>query len=181
MNRVRDSELSDTRCHFTKVIRWLWDVPFYGGRTMPEFTTVSVQEAQMRTIPGRQGTFINEYADYIQQVPQGQAGKLTIGEEEKHTTVRRRLVTAAKAMSTPLIIKRSGNDIYFWREEGGNEQPRRKRRYTRRAMGREETTAPDQPFSASEEVNHEAALEESPELGQTDQAVEDAMRRVNPE
>ncbi len=32
----------------------------------------------------------------------------------------------------------------------------------------EETTAPEQPFSASEEVNHEAALvEESPELGQT--------------
>jgi hypothetical protein len=25
---------------------------------MPEFTTVSVQEAQIRTIPGRQGTFI---------------------------------------------------------------------------------------------------------------------------
>jgi hypothetical protein len=32
----------------------------------------------------------------------------------------------------------------------------------------EETTAPDQQFSASEEVNHEAVLvEESPELGQT--------------
>jgi hypothetical protein len=36
---------------------------------MPEFTTVSVAEAQMRTIPGRQGAFINEYADYIQQLP----------------------------------------------------------------------------------------------------------------
>ena len=46
---------------------------------MPEFTTVSVTEAQLRTTPGRQGQFINEYADYIQQVPQGQAGKLRIG------------------------------------------------------------------------------------------------------
>jgi hypothetical protein len=117
---------------------------------MPEFTTISVQEAQMRTVPGRQGTFINEYADYIQHVPQGQAGKLTIGEEEKHTTVRRRLVTAAKAMSTPLIIKRSGNDLYFWRQDGGDEQPRSKRRYTRRVMADEETTPLDQSFTEVE-------------------------------
>src|SRR5918992_3035201 len=101
-----------------------------GGGTMPEFTTISVQEAQIRTIPGRQGTFINEYADYIQQVPQGQAGKLRIREDEKHTTVRRHLVKAAQAMNSTLIIKRSGNDIYFWRGEGGEEQPRSKRRYT---------------------------------------------------
>jgi hypothetical protein len=51
---------------------------------MPEFTTVSMNEAQLRTIPGRQGKFINEYADYIQQLPTGQAGKLTIGEGEAH-------------------------------------------------------------------------------------------------
>jgi hypothetical protein len=134
---------------------------------MPEFTTVSVQEAQIRTIPGRQGTFMNEYVDYIQKLPTGQAGKLRIGESEKQTTVRRRLATTAKALHIPLIIKRSGNDLYFWREDKGEEQLRTKRRYTRRAMGREKTTAPDQPFSASEEVDHEALVEESPELGQT--------------
>jgi hypothetical protein len=133
---------------------------------MPEFTTLSVQEAQLRTIPGRQGTFINEYADYIQQVPSGQAGRLRIGEGEKHPTVRRCLVSAAKAMHIPLIIKRSGTDLYFWREDGGAVQTRGKRRYNRRA--REETTEMDQSFSTSEEVNYEAPLvEESPELGQT--------------
>ena len=113
---------------------------------MPEFTTVSVQEAQVRTIPGRQGTFINEYADYIQQVPKGQAGKLRIREDEKHTTVRRQLSTTAKAMNITLIIKRSGNDLYFWRQDGGAEQPRSKRRYTRRARSDEETTPLDQAF-----------------------------------
>jgi hypothetical protein len=41
---------------------------------MPEFTTVLVQEAKVWTIPGRQGRFINEYADYIQQLSKGQAG-----------------------------------------------------------------------------------------------------------
>ena len=149
---------------------------------MPEFTTVSVKEAQMRTIPGRQGSYMNEYIDYITELPKGQAGKLRVGEEEKHTTVRRRLVTAAKALDIPLTIKRSGNDVYFWREGTGEGQPRRKRSYTRRRRTDEETTVPDQPFSASEEVNHEAALvEESPEVGQTEQVVEDAMRRVDPE
>ena len=113
---------------------------------MPEFTTVSVQEAQIRTIPGRQGKFINEYADYIQQIPQGQAGKLRIGEDEKQTTVRRRLVSAAKAMNIPLIIKRSGNDLYFWREDGGDQQLRTKRRYTRRETQEEESTPMDQAF-----------------------------------
>jgi hypothetical protein len=118
----------------------------YGGATMPEFTTVSVQEAQLRTIPGRRGTFINEYADYIQQLPQRQAGKLSIGEGEKHTAIRRRLVITAKTMNIPLIIKRSGNELYFWREDGGEEQVRTKRRYTRRTTPEEETTELDQSF-----------------------------------
>jgi hypothetical protein len=128
------------------MIRWYCMYLSYGGGTMPEFTTVSVTEAQLRTIPGRQGKFINEYADYIQQVPQGQAGKLRIGELEKHTTVRRRLLVTAKALGIPFIIKRSGNDLYFWRQDGGEEQPRAKRRYTRRARIAEETTPMDQSF-----------------------------------
>jgi hypothetical protein len=149
------------------MIRWHWYIPFSGGGTMPEFTTVSVQEAQMRTVPGRQGTFMNEYADYIQQLPRGQAGKLTIGEDEKHTTVRRRLATAAKAMNTHLIIKRSGNDLYFWREDGGAEQPRSKRSYTRRMRSQDEITAPDQPVDELGMVEQGIPEEESPELGQT--------------
>jgi hypothetical protein len=150
---------------------------------MPEFTTVSVQEAQIRTIPGRQGKFINEYADYIQQVPQGQAGKLRIREDEKHTTVRRRLVLAAQALGRNLIIKRSGSDIYFWSEERGAEQPRR----GRPRRGRAGDNFPPQPFAAAEEVRHPAENghgvpeEDSPELGQTEPVVSDAMRRVDPE
>jgi hypothetical protein len=136
---------------------------------MPEFTTVSVQEAQLRTIPGRQRTFINEYADYIQSLPQGQAGRLRIGEQEKHATIRRRLVTAAKALNIPLIIKRSGSDIYFWREERGDEQPRR----GRPRRGRAGNHLPPQSFGAPaegrlpEENGHGMSEEESPELGQT--------------
>jgi hypothetical protein len=99
---------------------------------MPEFTTVSVTEAKLQTLSGRQKTFMHEYANYIQQLPNGQAGRLRIGESEKHATVRRRLVVAANALNIPVIIKRSGNELYFWRENGGEEQAKSKRRYTRR-------------------------------------------------
>jgi hypothetical protein len=140
---------------------------------MPEFILMSIQEAQLRTIPGRQGTFMSEYADYIQQLPTGQAGRLRLGESEKHLTVRRRLISAAQAMNIPLIIKRSGNDLYFWRENGGEEQPRRKRSYTRgsqtsrRMRSHDEITAPDQPVDELGMVEQGISEEESPELGQT--------------
>jgi hypothetical protein len=118
---------------------------------MPEFTKVSVQEAMIRTIPGRQGKFINEYADYIQEVVSGEAGKLHAAENENSLTIRRRLISAAKALGINIIIKRSGNELYFWRENGGEEQARSKRRYTRRTRPEEETTAPDQPITEPEE------------------------------
>jgi hypothetical protein len=147
---------------------------------MPEFTTISVKEAQLRTIPGRQGKFINEYAEYIQQLPAGQAGKLRIGDAEKYPTIRRRLVSAAKALRINLIIKRSGNDLYFWRENG-EEEPRTTRRYTRRRREEAELPPPDQPVDELGMTEQGIPVEASPELGQTDQVVEDAMRRVDPE
>jgi hypothetical protein len=129
---------------------------------MPEFTTPSMKEAQLRTITGRQGRYMREYAEYIQQLPHGQAGRLRMLETENPLTIRRRLVVAAQTFGINLIIKRSGNDLYFWREDGGEEQPsrRRGRRARRREVSAvEETTASEQPFSASEEVDYEASPE----------------------
>jgi hypothetical protein len=54
---------------------------------------------------------MNEYAEYIQQLPQGQAGKLPSRENENPLTIRRRLVTAAQVLGVPLIIKRSGETM----------------------------------------------------------------------
>ncbi len=118
---------------------------------MPDFEIVSLHEAQFRTIPGRQGKFLNEYADYIHQLSSGQAGKLSPIEKEHPATIRRRLAVAAQALGMPLIIKRSGSYVYFWRDGEEEEQPRSKRRYTRRMRSGEETTAPDQPFKEPEE------------------------------
>jgi hypothetical protein len=118
---------------------------------MPDFEMLSIKEAQFRTIPGRQGKFLNEYADYIQQLPPGQAGKLSPVENEKPLTIRRRLMQAAHALGTNLIIKRSGTNVYFWREGTEEAQSRSKRRYTRRRGTQDEITAPDQPFTEPEE------------------------------
>jgi hypothetical protein len=95
---------------------------------MPEFTAVSVTEAQLQTTSGRQKAYLHEYADYIQQLPKAQAGRLRIGEDENPLTIRRRIAVAAQTLSIPLTIKRSGRDVYFWREDKGDEQPRSKRR-----------------------------------------------------
>lgn len=139
---------------------------------MPEFEIVSLKEAKFRTIPGRQGRFMNEYADYIQQLPKGQAGKLSPVERENPATIRRRLQAAATALGTKLIIKRSGEDVYFWKEER-EEEPRTKRRYTRRNKRQEETA--EQYFSETGELDHGVPAEESPELGQRAQ---EAERRI---
>jgi hypothetical protein len=83
-------------------------------------------------------------------VVSGEAGKLHAAENENPLTIRRRLISAAKALGINIIIKRSGNELYFWREDGEEEQARRKRRYTRRARPAEESTALDQAFTAVE-------------------------------
>jgi hypothetical protein len=137
---------------------------------MPEFAIISLNEAHMRTIAGRQGRYMSEYADYIQQVPQGQAGRLRGGESENPLTIRRRLATAAQRLGIHLTIKRSGQDVYFWQEATEEEQPRRKRRYTRRNKRQEETA--EQYFSETGELEQGVPEEESPELGQRAQEAE---------
>jgi hypothetical protein len=143
---------------------------------MPDLEIVSMQEAQLRTIPERQRSYINEYAGYIQQLPTEQAGKLHVLEQENPLTIRRRLAVAAQALGTPLIIKRSGENIYFWREDRG-EAESRPRRGRRARLGSPGGVLPlsDQPFSVPEAGTHGVPEEESPEL---DQLASEAERHV---
>jgi hypothetical protein len=110
---------------------------------------------------------MNEYVDYVQKLPKGQAGRLKAGESENPLTVRRRLHVAAVMLGIPLTIKRSGSNVYFWREDTEEEQPRAKRRYTRRRRGDVETIPPDQPVDELGMVEQGIPEEDSPELGQT--------------
>jgi hypothetical protein len=131
-------------------------------RTMPEFTTVSLKEAMVQTSSGRQKRYLHEYIDYITTLPKGQAGKLSIGAEEKPATIRRRLGVAAKTLGIPVVIKRSGNAVYFWRDNRGEEQPKAKRSYTRRIRSQDTITTPDQPVDELGMVEQGIPMEESP-------------------
>jgi hypothetical protein len=95
----------------------------HAGGAMPDFEIVSVKEAQLMTIPGRRGRTVQEYAAYIRQLSQGQAGKLHLVENEKPITIRRRLGVAAQALGITLVIRRSGDDLYFWDASSVEEQP----------------------------------------------------------
>jgi hypothetical protein len=118
---------------------------------MPEFEIVSVKEATLRTTTPRQGHYLQEHASYIQQIPQGQAGKLHLVENENPATIRKRLVLAAQALDITLAIKRSGQDIYFWIEPPiAAEKPQSRR--GRRSRTQQESTPPEEPQSIPEEA-----------------------------
>src|SRR5919106_6196506 len=128
---------------------------------MPDFAIVSVQEARLRTLSGRQTQFVKEYASYIQQLAPGQAGKLHISEQERHTTIRRRLTVTAQMLGITLTIKRSGEDLYFWSTKLEEVQPRPRRGGRRRRQA--ETETPEQYFKETGELGQEET-EDSPEL-----------------
>ena len=95
---------------------------------MPEFEVVPLGEARLKTVNGRQGQIVKQYSHYIDQLEDGQAGHLNTGEDEKVTTIRRRLITTARLMGKELVIKRSGGDLYFWVKASEEGKKRRRRR-----------------------------------------------------
>lgn len=90
---------------------------------MPTFDLVSKTEAELKTASGKRAMIINEYVEYLNQLQDGQAGRLQPVEGEGIMTVRRRIGAAAKAVGKNLVIKRSGDAIYFWSADA----PRRRR------------------------------------------------------
>ncbi len=81
---------------------------------MPTFDQVPLQEAILKTATGRTARINQEYLGYIEQLPEGQAGRLQPGEGENVAAVRRRLGVAAKLSGKDITIKRQGNEVYFW-------------------------------------------------------------------
>jgi len=81
---------------------------------MPTFVQVPLQEAMLNTATGKTAQINKEYLGYIEQLTEGQAGRLQPGEGESVATVRRRLGVAAKLSGKDITIKRQGNEVYFW-------------------------------------------------------------------
>ena len=84
---------------------------------MPIFDRVPLGEARMKTASGKRAQIIAEYVRYIEQLGDGEAGKLQAAEGEPITTVRRRLGAAARQLEKSLTIRRTGDQIYFWAAE----------------------------------------------------------------
>ena len=93
---------------------------------MPTFDQVPLQEAMLKTATGKTAQITKEYLGYIEQLTEGQAGKLQPGEDESLATVRRRLGVAAKLSGKDIVIKRQGNEVYFWVQQ--EPRPRRQHR-----------------------------------------------------
>ena len=93
---------------------------------MPTFDQVPLQEAMLKTATGKTAQITQEYLGYIEQLTEGQAGRLQPGEGESVATVRRRLGVAAKLSAKDITIKRQGNEVYFWVQQ--EPRPRRQRR-----------------------------------------------------
>ncbi len=84
---------------------------------MPIFDRVPLGEAKMKTASGKRALIIAEYVHYIEELGDGEAGRLQAAEGEPITTVRRRLGAAARQLERNLTIRRTGDEIYFWTEE----------------------------------------------------------------
>ena len=81
---------------------------------MPTFDQVPLQEAILKTATGKTAKITQEYLGYIEQLPEGEAGRLQPGEGESVATVRRRIGAAAKLSGKDITIKRQGNEVFFW-------------------------------------------------------------------
>ena len=101
---------------------------------MPAFDQVPLQEAKLKTATGKTAQITKEYLGFIEQLTEGQAGRLQPGEGETLSTVRRRLGVAAKLSDKEITIKRQGNEVYFWVEPNP-----RLRRQIRRSQSAPET------------------------------------------
>ena len=95
---------------------------------MPRFDRVPLGEARMKTASGKRAQIIAEYVRYIEQLGDGEAGRLQAAAGEPITTVRRRLGAAVRQLEKSLTIRRTGDEIYFWAEE-----PRRRGRGRQKA------------------------------------------------
>ena len=94
---------------------------------MPDFDTISLNEAQLLSSTGKRAAIIREYVSYIERVTPGQAGRLAPSQGESLTAVRRRLGAAARHLDKSITIRRGEGQVYFWLDEGKTRQRKTRR------------------------------------------------------
>ncbi len=81
---------------------------------MPHFQQVPLQEAMQQGIPSKRQQLLQGYIAYIEQLENGNAGRLVPSDGETPMVVRRRLTAASKLAGKELQVRRTGDEIYFW-------------------------------------------------------------------
>ncbi|MDA1096714.1 MAG: hypothetical protein O3B84_05600 [Chloroflexi bacterium] len=81
---------------------------------MPQFRTVSLDEARTKPASGKRAELLQEYAGYLDRLTAGQAGSLKAAPGETTQAIRRRLGAAAKSAGKQISVRRSEDTIYFW-------------------------------------------------------------------
>ena len=84
---------------------------------MPEFTTISIEEARRVTGGARRQQELAAYIESVTDLPPGTAGMATPSEGETLAMVRRRLGDAARASGRDLEIRRTDDAVYYWARE----------------------------------------------------------------
>ncbi len=85
-----------------------------------EFITLQEAETIKRKMP--KSKTMEEYENYLKQLPHGQVGKLVVDskDEIKPNTAKARLTRASKNLKLDIQTKRVANTILFWREPIAN-------------------------------------------------------------
>lgn len=95
---------------------------------MPKFDVLPINEAQLNSASGKRAQILREYVGFIEQLQEGQAGRLSAGQGETLGAVRRRVGAAAKQLGKTLVIKRTEEYVFFWADAGtGKRRGRRPR------------------------------------------------------
>ncbi len=82
---------------------------------MPKFTTISLTEAKVKTMPSARAKIIAEYVGYIEQAErEGSAGVIESSSGENPRTLRRRLGDAMRQTGKALEIRKDGDRLIFW-------------------------------------------------------------------
>ncbi len=85
---------------------------------MPTFELVPIEEAMRKTATlGKRGELLMGYMKYVDELEEGQAGRLQATPGETVGAVRRRLGAAAKLAGKDIVIKRTKDEVYFWVEQ----------------------------------------------------------------
>ncbi len=92
---------------------------------MAKFEVISQTKAEMDSATGKRAEIMNEYLGYLNQLKDGEAGKLEVSDEsESPTALRRRIGKAAEFAGKEIVIKRKDDAIYFWLSPGVRRQRR---------------------------------------------------------